>query len=253
MPIADDLWDKAGSPTPVPFSSPPTAMSVAGRIETWTQKWATGRTLWHKNDVNYALLHHETLLLRSPGLRVFVPLCGKSVDLKWFYDKGHTVVGVEGVEQAAVEFFSEHSLNYKTEQLTWAKLYKTNDDRLNIYCCDMFKVDIATLGKFDVVWDRGSLVAIYEEDRKSYVSILKSLLASDFRYLLSVTQYTPNENFSGPPRNIPTELIEELFGEICKLKILEKFYWTEEDELIARWSLKSMDETIVLLTPKNSP
>lgn len=47
-----------------------------------------------------------------------------------------------------------------------------------------------------------------------YAALIKGLLAPEFRYLLNITQYTPNEIFSGPPRNIPTKLVQELFGKL---------------------------------------
>ncbi|XP_042229343.1 probable thiopurine S-methyltransferase isoform X2 [Homarus americanus] len=208
------------------------------RVERWSERWEKGNTRWHNKDVNYSLLHHGGLLLPSPHLRVF-------------YDAGHTVVGIEAVEKGVLEFFSEQNLSYSTEQLSWGKLHKTKDDRLSIYCSDMMKVDVAALGKFDAVWDRGSLVAIYEEDRECYVQIMKSLLAPDFRYLLNVTQYTPDEFFSGPPRNVPRELIEQFFGDMCKIELLESVKWPEEDERIANWNLKSMTEAVFILSPNN--
>lgn len=46
-----------------------------------------------------------------------------------------------------------------------------------------------------------------------YAEVIKALLAPDFHYMISATQYTPHEGFSGPPRNVPTALVEKLFGE----------------------------------------
>ncbi|KAK8737722.1 hypothetical protein OTU49_004208 [Cherax quadricarinatus] len=226
-------------------------MDTGGRLDVWVERWAEGRTRWHNKDVNFSLVHHGTLLLEYPGRRVLVPLCGKSVDLKWFYDEGHTVVGIEAVEQAVLAFFSEQHLTYTTEQLTWGKLFKTHDGRLSVFCCDIMKVDATHLGKFDAVWDRGSLVALDEEDWKGYAEIMKSMLASDFRYLLSITQYTPNELFSGPPSNVPTEVVEQLFGDVCSLKVLETVKWPAEDERLAKWHLDYMAELVLILTPKS--
>ncbi|XP_045608334.1 thiopurine S-methyltransferase [Procambarus clarkii] len=226
-------------------------MGTADRLAKWTERWTEGNTKWHIRDVNYSLVHHGALLLPSGPRRVLVPLCGKTVDLRWFYDEGHTVVGIEAVEKGVLEFFSEQHLDYTTENLGWAKHFKTKDNRLHMYCCDVMKVDVTHLGKFDAVWDRGSLVALYEEDRKSYAQIIKSLLAPDFRYLLNVTQYTPNERFSGPPGNVPTELVEQLYGDTCKLELLETVNWPSDDDRICKWGLTYMVEVVLLLTPKS--
>ncbi|VDN12504.1 unnamed protein product [Dibothriocephalus latus] len=39
---------------------------------------------------------------------IYVPLCGKTVDMRWLYQKGVIVVGSDFVEEAAIEFVKEH-------------------------------------------------------------------------------------------------------------------------------------------------
>ncbi|XP_050731594.1 thiopurine S-methyltransferase-like isoform X3 [Eriocheir sinensis] len=187
-------------------------MSYEDRLDTWKDRWNRGAIGWHQSDINFALQNHSSKLLTKPKCRVLVPLCGKTVDLEWLYREGHTVVGIDGVEQGIIEFFSEHNLPHITEKLSWGKVFKTEDEKLKIYCCDIFKMDVQSLGKFDAVWDRGSLVAIYEEDRERYADLIKGLLAPEFCYLVNIIQYTPKGTFRGPPRNVPTKLVQELFG-----------------------------------------
>lgn len=222
---------------------------VNDRIEFWSERWKDNKTGWQVTGVNNCLLEHGEALLppSGPHRRIFVPLCGKTVDLKWFYDSGHEVVGVEGVEKGILEFFAENSLPYVTETLTWAKVFRTECSRLKIYCCDLMDVDLETLGKFDAVWDRGSLVAIYEEDRKKYAALLKSLLTPDFRYLLATIVYPPDERITGPPRCVPPALVEELFGDVCKVKTLETYYDKDRD---VRLGFTDSQEVVLLLTSK---
>ena len=53
------------------------------------------------------------------------------------------------------------------DQLYVLYIIQTNDGRLAIYHCDLFSMDPLILGKFDAVWDRGALVAVYpDSDRK---------------------------------------------------------------------------------------
>ncbi|XP_045110632.1 thiopurine S-methyltransferase-like isoform X2 [Portunus trituberculatus] len=219
------------------------------RMVTWQERWRQRRTSWHLPDLHFDLENHASKLLPKPERRILVPLCGKSVDVEWLYREGHTVVGIEGIEQPIVEFFSERNLPYTTDHLTWAKVFKTEDDRLRMYCCDIFKMDMESLGKFDAVWDRASLVAIYEEDREKYAKVIKALLAPDFRYLISTTQYTPLEVYSGPPRNIPTALVEKLFSDVCELQVLEET--TRPKEVIEQWGFDYYVETALLLTPRS--
>ena len=48
-------------------------------------------------------------------------------------------------------------------------MFQTEDGKLIIYQSDLFSLDPSFLGKFDGVWDRGSLVALYpDSDRIKY-------------------------------------------------------------------------------------
>ena len=50
--------------------------------------------------------------------RIFVPLCGKTGDLLWLTkEKGHAVIGVEGVESVVKEFFAENSIECDRSEL----------------------------------------------------------------------------------------------------------------------------------------
>ncbi|ROT77365.1 thiopurine S-methyltransferase [Penaeus vannamei] len=222
-------------------------MSSDERVKYWDSAWSEGRSHWHANDINFALEGYGRLLLPGPHRRVLVPLCGKTVDMKWFYDNGHSVVGIEGVEMPVKDFYEENGIPYTTEELSWGKLYSSSDRRLQLYCCDLFEAKPEELGKFDAVWDRGSLVAIYEEDREKYSQFIKSVLAPDFRYLVNLVQYKANELFSGPPRNIPNELVLQLFGDVCEMNVLETVKWDKEDGPMYEYGRQ---EVVVLLTPK---
>ena len=88
----------------------------------WDQLWADNFSPWHKEDVNPNLAANLATTVKASGhtepehVRFFVPLCGKSVDMKFLYDAGFQVIGVEGVEKACKEFMEENKFDYqKTE------------------------------------------------------------------------------------------------------------------------------------------
>ncbi|MDP6963217.1 MAG: thiopurine S-methyltransferase, partial [Planctomycetota bacterium] len=66
----------------------------------WKQRWADGRTGWHRDDVNPHLIEYWSRLGVASSSKVLVPLCGQSLDLHWLADQGHEVVGVEASELA---------------------------------------------------------------------------------------------------------------------------------------------------------
>jgi len=186
-------------------------------VEYWAQRWTDGKIGWHQEAVDPELAAHSELLLPPSSLyRVFVPLCGRSLDLLWLYSKGHTVVGVEAVESVVQQFFEEHSIPYTTSQLAWATQYQSKDQRLTLYVCDFFSVDVAALGTFDAVFDRAAFVAVNVCDRQRYASVVKQLLRSSYRYLLCTVEYEANETYSGPPCSVSLPEVEALFGVSAK-------------------------------------
>src|SRR3546814_12861307 len=53
---------------------------------------------------------HWPSLGLATGSRVFVPLCGKSLDMAWLAARGHRVLGVELSPLAVGQFFDENGL-----------------------------------------------------------------------------------------------------------------------------------------------
>ena len=77
----------------------------------WHQHWSRpGTPGFHENRVNKYLQKYLGLFRLSAGDRVFVPLCGKAVDLLWLSQQGFYVTGVELSEKAVREFFAESKL-----------------------------------------------------------------------------------------------------------------------------------------------
>ena len=71
----------------------------------WDQWWQEGKTAFHMENVNPNLSNHVDTLLIKQNCTVFVPLCGKAVDMKYLADKGHKVIGLEFSEKAVVDSF----------------------------------------------------------------------------------------------------------------------------------------------------
>ncbi|XP_052240798.1 thiopurine S-methyltransferase-like isoform X1 [Dreissena polymorpha] len=82
------------------------------------------------------------MMFEGGAKSVFAPLCGKSLDLIWMYNRGHTVVGAEIAEQAVQELFSEKKLDVHVQHVEGVgPLYKSTDGtdgRLQVYVGDLF-------------------------------------------------------------------------------------------------------------------
>ncbi|KAM4817129.1 thiopurine S-methyltransferase isoform X1 [Urocitellus parryii] len=253
-------------------------------LEEWQDKWVTHKIGFHQEQGHQLLKKHlDTFLKGESGLRVFFPLCGKAVEMKWFADRGHSVVGVEISELGIREFFMEQNLSYSEEpiaEIPGTKVFKSSSGNISLYCCSIFDLPRANIGKFDRIWDRGSLVAINPGDRKrmcllffealvclakptrqwgtnwmprasqgqtSYVDVMLSLLREKFQYLLAVLSYDPTKH-AGPPFYVPDTEIQKLFGTKCNLHCLEKVDTFEERH--KTWGIDYIFEKLYLLTEK---
>jgi len=83
--------------------------------EFWIRRWEEGQTGFHLDEVNRHLQDHWPALALPADCGVFVPLCGKSLDLLWLRARGHAVLGVEISPKAVADFFAEHDLQPRHE------------------------------------------------------------------------------------------------------------------------------------------
>ncbi|CAN8001243.1 unnamed protein product, partial [Ixodes hexagonus] len=180
----------------------------------WSNRWDTGNTPWHRPDIHPLLTEHENEVVGNRrDAQVFIPLCGKANEIKWFYDKGHRVAGLEYVETTVRQFFEDNKLSYceTTCPVLNCKILQTNDKRLRIFICSVFDFKKECVGPVDIIWDRGALVAVKKEDREKYVSVMLSLMSPDSTYaLVSVVH---DDDYTGFPTSVPDDTVRELYGE----------------------------------------
>ncbi|KAI4891663.1 hypothetical protein NFI96_024425 [Prochilodus magdalenae] len=219
----------------------------------WEERWTEGRIGFHQSHIHRMLEKNlDQMMCGRQQVRVFFPLCGKAVDMKWLADMGHVIVGVELSEKAIKQFFEEHGLQCKEETvpaIPGAKVFKSSDGKISIYQCDLYKFSSAVEGQFGGIWDRGSLVAINPCDRPKYATLIKSLMDKDCRYLLDTLEYNP-ELYKGPPFFVPEEVVRTLYGEACDIELLQDADCFEEKH--KAWGIDSLLEKVYLLTPKSS-
>ena len=204
--------------------------------EYWQKRWSQNEIGWQRDAVHKFLVKYvDELTDYRSNLRVFVPLCGKSLDMLWLADQGHHVVGVDFVKHPIESFFEENNLTFR--KLCKVKLaaaceaidvYKCEEKQITIFCCDLFALTVEDVGgKFDAIWDRSSLSAVLPQvgDRgKRYTKHMRSFLTDKGGYMVESHRY--NVDCGGlPPACIPEELMKEIYGDhfIIKELDVEKF------------------------------
>jgi thiopurine S-methyltransferase len=148
----------------------------------WKRSWSGNRIAFHLLQVHPLLVRFWPELGVGTTDRVFVPLCGKSLDLLWLHEQGHDVVGVELSPLAIRAYFMERGLvPHRTRHGAFAR---SSVERLTIYCGDFFRLKAEDLEGVRVVYDRASLTALPEALRARYVAHLAKILPAGCQVLL---------------------------------------------------------------------
>tara|TARA_B100001079_G_scaffold203874_1_gene177553 strand:- start:780 stop:1424 length:645 start_codon:yes stop_codon:yes gene_type:complete len=184
----------------------------------WESRWQEDRIGFHLPEVNPYLMRFSDQLLHQNPDRVFVPLCGKTLDLCWLTTKTKKVIGVELVSKAVQDFFAENNIDYLLQQDE--TLQKFSSKSIDIYLGDFFDLNPEQTSSFKAIYDRASIVAIEKLERRKYVDHLISFLDPAGRILLITLEYNQNQ-MEGPPYSVPAEEIESLFAPLGSLKLLE--------------------------------
>ncbi|MCP5426152.1 MAG: thiopurine S-methyltransferase [Gammaproteobacteria bacterium] len=209
---------------------------------------------WHKNEIGF---HQET---GNPHLRafwaslgltarhhVFVPLCGKSRDMIWLAEQGHTVLGVELSEIAVRDFFREQALTPKKSSAGPFEVWEI--DELRLLCGDFFDLQATDLSDVDGVYDRASLIALPEDMRKGYVRHLLKILPPDAPLLLVTLEY-PQETMNGPPFSVHEEEVHALYGARYAVELLKTHDGLAESPRFRDRGLPFMHEKVFHLRPR---
>lgn len=183
----------------------------------WHQRWQSNEIPFHERAANPLLLRHFPSLALAKGSRVFVPLCGKSLDIGWLLSRGHDVTGAELSEIAVQQLFAELGVEPRIQELGNAKHYRGK--KIDIFVGDIFQVSREILGPVDAVYDRAALVALPEEMRQRYAAHLKEITANAPQLLICY-EYD-QAVMAGPPFSVGSEEVNRHYGERYKLSLLE--------------------------------
>jgi thiopurine S-methyltransferase len=175
----------------------------------WLDRWRTAQIGFHQAAVDRHLKAYWPKLSVPANSRVFVPLCGKSLDLMWLRTLGHAVIGVELSPLALESFLVEHGILAKRRVTADFDVYEA--DGFTLFCGDYFKLTPALLGSVSAVYDRAALISWTPALRESYVKHLTELTRAGTQTLLIAVEYPP-EQMKGPPFPLTPETIGSLYA-----------------------------------------
>ncbi|MEM8675128.1 MAG: thiopurine S-methyltransferase [Cyanobacteria bacterium P01_G01_bin.67] len=183
----------------------------------WLQKWQNNELGFHKSEANPILVKYFPELALAKGSRVFVPLCGKTLDIAWLLSNGYHVAGAELIEIAIEQLFMELGIEPKISVAGEVRHYSAKN--IDIFVGNIFDLSSKMLGTVDAIYDRAALVALPQEIRNRYTAHLTEITETAPQLLVS---YEYDQNLmKGPPFSISNEVLNQHYGDSYDLTLIQ--------------------------------
>lgn len=186
--------------------------------EFWLERWQKQEIGFHQDQFNSNLQKHWPNMVLPEGCQVFVPLCGKTLDMVYLAERGHDVLGVELSALAAEEFFKEQGLVAKVSQD--GAFQRFSSGPFTILAGDFFELSKDQLKNCKAIYDRAALIALPEDIRTRYCAKTAEIMSPGCQSLLLTLEY-PQDELSPPPFSISKKMVEALQSSYCEWHFLE--------------------------------
>jgi thiopurine S-methyltransferase len=186
--------------------------------EFWHRKWEANDIFFHGHAANPLLVEYFGTLALPKGSRVFLPLCGKTLDIHWLLSKGHRVAGAELSAIAIEQLFSE--LGVTPTVTAVGELRRYSVEGIDIFVGDIFDLRRDALGPVDATYDRAALVALPETMRGQYAAHLMEITDSAPQLLIC---FDYDQSLQpGPPFSISDEEVNRHYQAAYDLTLLAR-------------------------------
>lgn len=185
------------------------------QIQFWQAVWKrSSNPNFHAQQVKPHLKQLLATLNIMPGQGIFVPFCGKSVDMLWLQQQGYCVLGVDISKEAIDDFCNENGLQYSETQKNGLLIreIKSENAPLTLICGDIFKLQASDVADISVIYDRAGYIAIPKELRVKYANLLANIFPENTKMLLGLFNFENEKPFQGPPHYISEEEIQTLLS-----------------------------------------
>lgn len=182
----------------------------------WKARWEKGEIAFHEREANPFLVKYFKELSLAKGSRVFVPLCGKTLDIAWLLSHGYRVAGAELSEIAVKGLFAGLGVAPKISEIGRVSRYRAQN--IDIFLGDLFDVTREMLGPVDAIYDRAALVALPKEMRDRYTEHLVEI--SDNAPQLVIAYEYDQSMVNGPPFSVSQDEVRRQYTDSYNLTLL---------------------------------
>lgn len=183
----------------------------------WLQRWEEDQIGFHKSEANPILLNYFGELDLAKDSRIFVPLCGKTLDIAWLLAQGYRVAGAELSEIAIQQLFAELGVDPQITERGQTKHYQA--EGIDIFVGDIFQLSRDMLGPVDAIYDSAALVALPAEMRQKYAVHLVGITANAPQLLICFEYDQSLKN--GPPFSVTPEMVEQQYNHTYQIRAIE--------------------------------
>jgi thiopurine S-methyltransferase len=182
----------------------------------WHERWRQNEIGFHEPNANPLLTKNFPELSLAKGSRIFVPLCGKTLDIRWLLSQGYRVAGAELSGLAIDQLFAELGVTPAISEA--GKLRHYGAPGIDIFVGNIFDVTGEILGAVDAIYDRAALVALPPEIRVRYTAHLMEITRRAPQLLICF-EYDQTL-VEGPPFSISDEEVNRHYGKSYTLTLL---------------------------------
>lgn len=186
------------------------------KADFWHQRWKDNVIGFHLDEVNPLLIENFNALSLETGNRVFLPLCGKTLDITWLLSEGYAVAGVELSDLAVNQLFEQLALTPTKTEL--GALMQYSAENIDIFVGDIFALSSKELSDVDAIYDRAAFVALPAEMRDRYAAHLVQITDNAPQLLISF-EYDQSLQ-AGPPFAISNKELNEKYSNTYEMTLL---------------------------------
>ena len=210
----------------------------------WLDRWREDRIGFHEGEVNRHLRHWMPQFAPPPGSQVFLPLCGKALDILWCAQQGYEVVGIE-LSQIAVEaFFAENEIEFEHEDGDRFGVYRAGS--ITLLQGDFFDMRASDLADCRLVYDRAALIAMEGELRQRYYAHMREIVPRGCDMLLITLEYDTAE-MRGPPFSVPRDEVLQEYNGRFEIELLDHESIIDERPRWRKVGLTALEESVFRL------
>ena len=214
----------------------------------WHEKWEADSIGFHQARPNKHLQQWWPEAEIAQNSEVFVPLCGKSLDMLWLHEQGYKVTGIELSQIAIESFFEENDLSFERHTDGPFEVFSgtSKAEGIKLLAGDFFALTADHCCDVSAVYDRASLIAMNDDLRPQYAQQLAAILPAGSISLLLVIDYDTSK-MQGPPFPVPAPMVTKLFTKNFDIQELAHYSGPEYVGNLSKRGLDSLEERVFRL------